>query len=142
MVLFREQSLTVGTGGKMALSDRIKLRREERGLTATELSKVAEISKGYLSEIESGQAPRPSGAVLYKLAQALGTTVADLLEQRVILTSHAIPKELGEFAVDAGIPEGDLEMLAQIKFRGEQPRTKEDWQFLYESIKRSISKGN
>lgn len=122
----------------MALSDRVRQRREEKRIPAVELARRAEISKGYLSEIESGRAPRPSGAVLYRIATALGTTVADLLEQEVQPATRDVPSVLRELAKTDGLTEGDVEMLAQIRFRGEQPATIEDWRYLYESIKRSV----
>ncbi len=126
----------------MALADRIKQRREEKNLSAAELARQANISKGYLSEIENVKgdknAPRPSGDVLYRLATVLGTTVADLLEREVRPVSREIPPDLHTFAYEAGLPDEDVQMLAQIRFRGEQPQTVDDWRFLYESIKRSI----
>lgn len=125
----------------MALSDRIKHRREERKMTAAELARRAEISKGYLSEIEAGKTPRPSADVLYRLATALGTTIADLLDKEVRSAPRGISASLQEFADQAELPEQDLRMLAQIRFRGAQPSTVDDWRFLYESIKRSIGGG-
>ena len=125
----------------MALSDRITARRKEMKISAAELARRAQVSKGFISEIESGLAPRPSGTVLYRIAIALGTTVADLLEQEVRPTSREIPITLQQFANDAGLPAEDVKMLAQIRFRGEQPSTVEDWQYLYQSIKRSVTKG-
>ncbi len=125
----------------MPLSDRIRQRREEKRISAIELARRAEISKGYVSEIESGRAPRPSGAVLYRIATALGTTVADLLEQEVQPAARSVPPTLRDFADQAALPAEDVEMLAQIRFRGEQPATEDDWRYLYESIKRSVPRG-
>lgn len=124
----------------MALRDRIKQRREEKGLAAIELAQRAEISKGYLSEIESGRAARPSGDVLFRIATALGTTVADLLEREVRTAPRAVHPKLREFANEAELPGEDVQMLAQIRFRGDQPETKDDWRYLYESIRRSIGR--
>lgn len=122
-----------------SLGDRIKLRRKDIDITAAELARRAGISKGYLSEIETGEAPRPSADVLYRVATALGTTMADLLGKRAQLpTSRSIPASLEEFAKEANIPTEDVEMLAKIRFRGEQPKSPEDWRFLYDAIKRSI----
>ncbi len=125
----------------MALGDRIKQRRDEKKMSAVALARRAGVSKGYLSELESGRAARPSGDVLYRLATALGTTVADLLGQEIRPTSRDIPEALREFAKETELPEEDVRMLAQIRFRGEQPTTKEDWRYLYESIRRSIPGG-
>ena len=124
----------------MALHDRIKQRREEKKITAVELAQRAEISKGYLSEIESGRTSRPSADVLFRIATALGTTVADLLEREVRPATRAVPPTLRKFADEEGLPDEDVEMLAQIRFRGDQPETKEDWRYLYESIRRSIGR--
>lgn len=124
----------------MALGDRVKQRREEKGITPAELARRASIAKSYLSEIESNNATRPSGSILYRLAEALGTTIADLLEKEVRPAARDIPDSLKKFADEEGIPQEDLEMLAQIRFRGEQPSTPDDWRYLYESIKRSIRK--
>jgi len=124
----------------MALHDRIKQRREEKGLAAIELAQRAEISKGYVSEIESGRAPRPSADVLYRIATALGTTIADLLEREVRPAPRAVHPMLRAFADDEELPDEDVQMLAQIRFRGDQPETKEDWRYLYESIRRSIGR--
>lgn len=126
----------------MSLGERIKQRREEKGLVAIELSRQAEVSKGYLSEIESGGAPRPSGAVLFRIATALGTTVADLLGQEIRPVANSVSPALNEFAEEAELPEEDVRMLAQVRFRGEQPSSKDDWRYLYESIKRSIVRGS
>jgi transcriptional regulator with XRE-family HTH domain len=122
----------------MALGDRVRQRREERGISAAELARRANVSKGYLSEIEAGKTPRPSADVLYRLATALGTSIGDLLEKKVRPASRAVSPSLREFADQTSIPEQDVQMLAQIRFRGAQPATAEDWRFLYESIKRSI----
>lgn len=122
----------------MALHDRIKQRREEKGISAADLARRANLSKSYISELESGRAPRPSGDVLFRLAAELGTTVADLLERQIEPASRPTSPSLRQFAEQAGLLPEDVEMLSQISFRGEQPRTLEDWRFLYESIKRSI----
>lgn len=126
----------------MALGDKVRQRREEKGITGVELARLAEISKGYLSEIENGGAPRPSGAVLFRVAAALGTTIADLLGEEIRLAETNVPPALQRFANAADLPEEDVRMLAQVRFRGEQPRDEEDWRFLYESIRRSVVRGS
>lgn len=125
----------------MRPGERIKRRREEKGIPAAELARRAEISKGYLSELERGQTTRPSGAVLFRIAKALGTTVADLLGEEIQPANSAAPAGLLAFAQKAGLPDEDVQMLAQIRFRGEQPDTEDDWRFLYESIRRSLGRG-
>jgi transcriptional regulator with XRE-family HTH domain len=51
--------------------------RRQRGLSKTELARLAETSAGYLCDIERGNA-RPSPAKVRRLADALKVTVADL----------------------------------------------------------------
>jgi transcriptional regulator with XRE-family HTH domain len=123
----------------MTLAERIKLRRQEREMSAAELARQASISKGYLSQIESGATPRPSADVLYRIANALGTTVADLMGKREAQpTARSVTPSLRQFATENDVPAQDVQMLSRIRFRGKQPETIDDWRFLYESIKRSI----
>src|SRR5438067_13261435 len=61
------------------LSGRIKARRRDRGLSLDRLAALADVSKGMLVQIESGQA-NPSIATLCKVAAALGASVADLVQ--------------------------------------------------------------
>jgi len=123
------------------VAERVKQRRMEKGITAADLARRAGISKAYLSEIENGKVPRPSADVLYRLATELGTTVADLLGKPVQApAARSIPDALRQFAEAEELPEEDVKMLAQIRFRGEQPKTPDDWRFLYDAIKRSVRK--
>jgi len=117
--------------------------RTRKGLTLTELATEAGISKAYLSQIENGQVSKPSAQTLYRISRVLGTSVAALLgeithdgERRV-----RIPKALDEFAQEQQLDEDDVQMLARIRFRGRQPRTADDWRFLYEALKRSTRTG-
>ena len=127
--------------GSRPLGERIRQRRSEKGLSSAELARRAGISKGYLSELENGgaTAPKPSAEILYRIARELATTIADLMERDVAPAPPAtIPSELQKFAKDEQLPEADVQMLASIKFRGNQPRTYEDWRFLYDSIRRAV----
>src|SRR6266542_5825935 len=105
----------------MTLSEQIRKRREEKNINASELARQANISKGYLSQIEQDGTVRPSADVLYRLATALGTTVADLLGRQTRPASRAIAPSLREFAAEEALPETDVKMLAQVRFRGKQP---------------------
>jgi transcriptional regulator with XRE-family HTH domain len=53
--------------------------RERQGLSLDELSRRAGVSKSMLSQIERAQA-NPTVAVVWRLAQALGVPLADLLQ--------------------------------------------------------------
>jgi transcriptional regulator with XRE-family HTH domain len=126
------------------LADQIRTRRTERGLSLAELARQARVSKGYLHELETKtDGPRPSADVLYRLAFALGASVGELLEKDIPRVAELtdVPEALRAFALRAGLSEADLRMLAAIRFRGHQPRTARDWEYLYESIRRSIPEG-
>ena len=118
---------------------RIRRFREDRGLTLSQLAETAGVSKGYLSALENDPSSRrPSAETLYAVAAALGVTIADLLGRRLLADpASQVPEGLLEFAAEAGLPEADVRMLASIQFRGEQPRTKERWRYIYTAIRTS-----
>jgi transcriptional regulator with XRE-family HTH domain len=125
----------------MTLAARIRKRMEEKGWTLADLSRESQVAKGYLWEILDGRAKKPSAETLYRIAAALGTSVADLLGRPPAQPASAelqVAAELRALADDLNLPEEDVQMLAASRFRKEQPKTKEGWRFLYESIRRSI----
>jgi len=122
------------------VGQRVRRFRTDRGLSPSELAAKAGVSKSYLSELENGtgRAQRPSADVLYRLGKALGVAMSDLLGRPVIIEpTRERPASLVKFAKDAKLPEADIEMLAGIKFRGDQPRTPERWSFIYQAIRNS-----
>jgi transcriptional regulator with XRE-family HTH domain len=118
---------------------RINDLRTDKGLSLSELAALATVSKSYLSTVEKGSGRRPGATVLHKIAQALGVTLADLVGREVIVDSTTIPAALREFASERSLPRRDIEMLAGIAFRGEAPRTKQRWAFIYDAIKSSAA---
>lgn len=124
-------------------SDTAQIRRfrKDRDLTLSELAVEAGVAKSYLSALESDEGNtqrRPSAETLYRLANALGVAVSDLLGRPIEQTDVAhIPESLRDFAAAAGIPRADVDMLASIKFRGDQPETVERWEYIYRAIKLS-----
>lgn len=123
------------------LSQRIREAREKAGLNLSELATKAGVSKAYLSQLENNDTKRPSAEIVFKLANALGVTMGQLLEREVQISEEdveALPPSLREFLRDTSIPPEDVHMLAQVRFRGRQPSTADDWRYLYDSIKRSI----
>jgi transcriptional regulator with XRE-family HTH domain len=124
------------------IGERVKQRRKETAISLTELANKVGISKGYLHSIESGDTQNPSAEVLFRIANELGTTIADLLGEEQTIASDVdpenIPEALKRFAENAELPEVDKQMLARIEYRGRRPQTEDDWRFLYESIKRSV----
>lgn len=111
-------------------------------MRASELAAIAGISKSYLSELESGDghAERLSADIVYRIAKALGVTMADLLGRPVLTEPrNDRPPELLKFAKERNLPERDIEMLASIEFRGERPKTEEGWAFIYQAIRSGVS---
>lgn len=127
------------TTDAQAIGSRIRSMRTQKGLSLTELAEKAGVSKSYLSTVENGTGSRPGAAVLHKLAQTLGVTLADVLGREVQATTAThIPQSLREFAKQQDLPESDIEMLAGIKFRGETPRDAASWSFIYKAIVMSV----
>lgn len=121
------------------MGDHIRRFREERGLSLSQLATEAGVSKGYLWNLENDQdARRPSADTLYAIAKTLGVTMSDLMGRKLLpAATPQVPDSLHEFAVEEGLPEADLYMLASIQFRGKQPRTKERWRYIYTAIRTS-----
>ena len=59
----------------------LKRIREEKGLTQVNLAKIAEISPRMVSKYENGERDifKAESQTVYKIAQALGCTVEDIL---------------------------------------------------------------
>ncbi len=118
---------------------KIRRYRDDAGLSLSALAAKAQISKGYLHRLESESTDaRPSGRTLYALAEALGVTMSDLLGRKLLgPTQPETPRALRQFAEEEGLPEADVLMLASIEFRGEAPKTKERWRYIYNAIETS-----
>lgn len=129
----------------MSLADRIKDMRLQADISVSKLAEMAGISKGYLSQLENGEASNPTWQVLTKIAEALGTDPTYLMgaEDSSALEGVHLPGGLKQFieeCQDQGtpIPDEDIRMLSEIKYRGRQPRSSVDWAYLYETIRRTI----
>jgi transcriptional regulator with XRE-family HTH domain len=119
---------------------RIRGFRKDRNMSLSDLATSAGVSKSHLSVIENGTGARPGAAILHKLAVALGVTLADVLGREIRAQPPAeIPPSLLEFAKARHLPQADVDMLASIAFRGEQPRTPERWSYIYTAIRTSAS---
>lgn len=129
-----------GTNDDGAIGGRIRAYRKDRGMTLTALAATAGVSKSHLSALENGTGARPGAAILHKLAVALGVTLADLIGREIRPQAPTeLPASLLEFAKAQRLPQADIDMLASIAFRGEQPRTPERWAYIYTAIKTSAS---
>ena len=125
----------------MVIGDNIKKYRELRSLTLPDLATQAGVSKAFLWEIESGNSKRPGAETLYKIAEALGVTIAHLMGKA--------PKADGAAWTEPEINDGlrafinerkrqgqpleaeEVESLAFVQLKGGRPETKEQWAVIY-----------
>lgn len=132
----------------MSLAQRLRKLREEKELSLEALADRSGVSKTYLWELERDTkgAIKPSADVLLRIANALSTTLANLLSLETVTVRDVVvevPSSLREFqermaAQKTPLSEADLRDLATMKFRGGQPQTADQWQQLYLLLTSSI----
>jgi transcriptional regulator with XRE-family HTH domain len=127
------------------LGGRIRRLREERGLSLGELETASGVTKGYLSQLESGKAANPSVISATKIAQGLGVRLADLVGEFETEPTpmENLPEGLRDFIALAessgsAVSPDDVNMLLGIRYRGKQPSTANDWRMLYDLIKKIV----
>jgi len=128
-----------------AVGDRIRARRLELGWTQEKLAGEAGVSKGFLSDLESGK--RNVGAeTLLSIATVLGVSMDYLMKGGPVRAETGdvqIPGSLAAFARSAGLTFAQaltlLEMQRQIvAYRSDSKRRsleEVDWRRFYESVK-------
>lgn len=131
----------------MALAQQLRDARKQVGLTLEKLAAESGVSKTYLWELENDPEgmKKPSAELLLKLASALKTTLADLLELPAVVVNETridvsrSLREFREFMEHIGEPLTDEEFgdLASMRFRGGQPKSKDDWHDLYRTLRRT-----
>lgn len=121
---------------------RIRERREQIDFSLNKLAAEAKVSKSYLWNLENGKAEsRPSGKTLYRIAEALGTTMSDLLGQDLLsepTPPKKIPESLKHFAAEEALTSKDVQMLAGVNFRGKRPKDPEGWALIWQAIKHGV----
>jgi transcriptional regulator with XRE-family HTH domain len=70
------------------LGDVLRRRRQEQGRTLREVSAMARVSLGYLSEVERGQ-KEASSELLAAICDALGMRMSDLMREVADVTAVA-----------------------------------------------------
>lgn len=120
------------------VGERIRAERERSGVSLAKLADMTGLSKSYLVRLETDAGSNPSLEVLHRIAEALDTTVADLLGRapvRIEPNELPVPSSLRAFADEAGLSSRDLQMLASIRWRkGEEPQTPERWRYVLNSL--------
>lgn len=122
----------------MALEDfgkHVRRERKNQGYNQEELAREVGISRTYLSQIEQGKAQNLSLRLAHRLSRKLGIESPYRPEEDPLGEDNDIPKSLREFAEEDNIPHGDMEMLADIEYRGEQPQRVDQWRIVYNVIK-------
>jgi transcriptional regulator with XRE-family HTH domain len=118
-----------------SFGDRVKAQRKAQKLSQQELAKLVGISRNYLSEIERGESTNLSWQVRDKLCSVLGLETGSQPQ-----ATGDLPPGLAEFAAAAKLPPGDIQMLAGLQYRGQQPSTADKWELLYNVIKMTVGK--
>jgi transcriptional regulator with XRE-family HTH domain len=123
------------------LGHRVRFLRQGKQWALTDLAARSGVSKAYISDLENGVAGKPNIQYVFAVAQALDTTLDDLLhESSSQLQSQPskgrkdLPPGLRELQQEIGLSEDDVERLATVNFRGHRPKDKEGWRFLLETL--------
>lgn len=102
------------------VGDNLAALRQSRSLSLDELSRTAGVSKSMLSQIERAQA-NPTVAVVWRLANALGVTMADLLGNAAPRTEPVIGLVPAHATPSLRSPDGlcELRILGPIELAGQ-----------------------
>jgi transcriptional regulator with XRE-family HTH domain len=107
------------------------------------------VPKAYISDLENGAAGKPNIQYVFNIAEALEVTLDDLVRDATAKEkekrskrrlSGDLPPGLAELQqelefTDEPLSDDDVEMLAQVNFRGNRPRDKEGWRFVHQAIR-------
>lgn len=134
----REAPQDLTTLPPFAVGPRVRVLREARRLSLSDLAQRAGISKAYLSQLENDPGKKPSAEIVWRLARALDVPITRLLgvEDGPSLDPEALPPGLRLFwAEHPEVDEDAIRMLAGIHVRGRRPFTATDYWLIYETIR-------
>jgi len=129
------------------VGDRIRTLREKTGKTQDQLAEAAEISKGFLSDIENDKR-NVSSKILLRIANELGASIDYLLRGEVKESAArqavVIPPALSQAAEEMKLSYNEtLELLdahnsvfARRSSRSQREFSVEDWKQLHKAIKK------
>lgn len=124
------------------LGSSIRSLRLGKSWSLSDLADAAGVSKAYISDLENGVAGKPNIQYVYAIVVALDVTIDDLLGQaapraakKTARKKQDLPQGLLELQDEAGLSDQDVQMLAEINFRGHRPRDKDGWRFLLETLR-------
>lgn len=136
----------------MDIASNIKKYRELRSMTLPELARRAEVSKAFLWEMESGNSKRPGAEILFRIAEALGVTMAHLMgKEPAISGAPGIEPEVNEGlrafinerrAQGQPLEAEEIGSLSFVQLKGGRPRTKEQWALVYGMLRQMTDNGD
>ena len=132
----------------ITVGERIKQRRQTLGYTQDRLATQASISKGFLSDVETGTR-NPSAEYLLRIGEALGVSLDYLMKgdsptsPESIYRKVSVPASLAQFAVKRDLPFGVVKAILDAKRQFvanrrdtvEDDLEKFDWAGFYDAIK-------
>ena len=136
--------------GIMEIGKNVKKYRELRDFTLPDLATRAGVSKAFLWEIETGNSKRPGAELLYKIAEALGVTIAHLMGKGAVADDA---KEMIEPEINDGLrafikerkrlgqplePE-EIQSLSFVQLKGGRPQSKGQWSVVYGMLREIIT---
>lgn len=117
----------------------VRCLRQKKRWSLQRLASETGISKQYLSQLEASEESNPSERVIRVLAGALGVKVSDLMGETspsdYETYDQPIPQTLREFAEEANLSREEIRMLASIRYRGNEPRSVEQWRTIYRFLR-------
>lgn len=130
------------------VGERIRQQRQKLGYTQERLASEADMSKGFLSEVETGTR-NPSAEYLLRMANALGVSLDYLMKGEDAPTTGSTPEKirfpasLTNFALEKKLPfdvvksmlEAKLRIVANRRNTIDDDLEKFDWAGFYEAIK-------
>jgi XRE family transcriptional regulator of biofilm formation len=134
----------------MEIGKNVKKYRELRDYTLPDLAARAGVSKAFLWEIETGNSKRPGAELLYKIAEALGVTIAHLMGKGA---TGDDAREMIEPEINDGLrafinerkrlgqalePE-EIQSLSFVQLKGGRPQSKEQWSVVYGMLREMIA---
>jgi transcriptional regulator with XRE-family HTH domain len=125
------------------LGEKIRFYRQGRGWTLADLAQESDVSKAYISDLENGTAGKPNIQYIFNIAQAVDITLDELLKDttakeqrsRKRRSADELPPGLAELQKELALSDDEVEMLAQVNFRGNRPKDMEGWRFVLQAIK-------
>lgn len=129
------------------LAENIKRFRTHKQLSQPDLAEKAGLSRGYVYMLEAGDMKNPSLEKLFQIAKALDCTIADLIGHPKVAPKFDVPVEIPasllEFARKKkreghSLTDDELMSLAYTQYRGRRPKNLDDWEWVYEFLRRTF----